>query len=165
MMYDKHVCRSIVWIDPFSCIHKVQSHINNFGYNIPSLCTRRFYLKIKLFPDALQDSEIKILTNQRNFVDFGSSVKKSQIGCIANCQGYYLEKEIVNEAKSIIKLNSEGTEKSCTEILNVFIEQFNTVEKQMEEIKKMLNALNTRSEIDSISSSSNFPVLNGSYKS
>lgn len=151
--------------DPFSWFHKAQNQINNFGYNIPSLCTRRFYLKIRLFPDALQDSEIKILTNQRNFVDFGSSAKKSQIGCIANCQGYYLEKEIVNEAKSVIKLNSEGTEKSCIEILDIFIDKFNTVEKQMEEIKKMLNALNTKSEIDSISSSNNFPVLNGSNKS
>lgn len=151
--------------NPFSWIHKAQNHISNFGYNFPTLCTRRFYLKIKLFPDALQDSEIKILTNQRNFVDFGSSSKKSQIGCIANCQGYYLEKEIVNEAKSIVKLNSEEAEKSCMEIMNVFIEKFNSVEKSVEEIKKLLNALNTKSEIDSISLSSNLPVSNGSYKS
>ncbi|XP_025190493.1 transient receptor potential cation channel protein painless [Melanaphis sacchari] len=138
--------------NPFSWIHKAQSHINNSRYNIFSLCTRRFYLKIRLFPDALQDSEIKILTNQRNLVDFGLSTKKNQIGCIANCQGYYLEKEIVNEAKLIIKSRSEEAEKSCMEIFNIFIEKFNTVEKQMEEIKKMLDAQNTKSKIDLISS-------------
>jgi hypothetical protein len=149
--------------DPFSWIHKAQNHINSFGYDVPPVCSKRFYLKIRLFPDALRDSEIKILPNQRNFVDFGLSTKKNQTGCIANCQGYYLEKEIVNDAKLIIKLNSEESEKSCMEIMDVFIEKFNSVEKAVEEIKSILNAMNLKNDIVSISSSSHSPMLNGSY--
>lgn len=151
--------------DPFSWIHKARNSINHFGYNIPALNTRQFYLKIKLFPDALQDSEIRILPNQRNFVDFGTSVKRSRIGCIADCQGYYLGKEIVNEAKAIIKSNADGSEKSCAEILEIFTEKFNNVEKSVGEIKKMLKTMNARNEMYSTSSSVNSAVSNGSYKS
>ncbi|VVC40501.1 Ion transport domain,Ankyrin repeat-containing domain,Ankyrin repeat [Cinara cedri] len=140
--------------DPFSWIHKARNRINHFGYNIPAFHTRQFYLKIKLFPDALQDSEIRILPNQRNFVDFGTSVKKSQIGCIANCQGYYLGKEIINEAKAIIKSNLDGSDKSCMEILELFEGKFNSMEKAVGEIKKMLNAMNTKSGMYSSSASS-----------
>lgn len=151
--------------NPFSWIYETQRHITNIGYDITSLCTRQFYLKIRLFPDALQDSEIRILPNQRNFVDFGSIVKKSQIGCIANCQGYYLEKEIVNEAKSIIKLNSEETEKNCTDVLEIFAKKFNSMEKLLEEIKNTLSTMNLKTEIDSISSSKISITSNDSCKS
>lgn len=149
--------------DPFSWVHKAQNHISGSGYEVPPVCTKRFYLNIRLFPDALRDSEIKILPNQRNFVDFGLSANKNQTGCIANCQGYFLQKEIVNDAKSIIKLNSEGSEKSCMEIMNVFIEKFNSVEKAVEEIKIILNAMSTKNEIESITSSTHSALLNGSY--
>lgn len=151
--------------DPFSWIHAVRNRINHFGYNIPTLNTKQFYLKIKLFPDALQDSEIRILPNQRNFVDFGTSVNKSKIGCVARCQGYYLEKDIINEAKAIIKSNLDGSEKNCMEILDIFNEKFNNVEKAVEEIKKMLNAINKINEIHSTSSSVNSAISNGSYNS
>lgn len=149
--------------DPFSWIHKVQKWFQNyFGYETVSfLCTRRFHLKIKLFPDALQDSEINILPNQRNLVVFGSSaMNKSQIGCIAKCQGYYLEKEIINEAKLIVKSNSEGSDKNCMEIMQIFTEKFNSVENAIDEIKKMLNAMNPKSEINSLSSSKNSVISN-----
>lgn len=155
--------------DPFSWI---QNCASSLGFVIPScnsLCSRQFYLKIKLFPDALNDSEIKILPNQRNFVDFGSFTKKKHNGCLANCQGYYLEKEIVNEAKSIIKLNSEGSEKSCMEIMELFIKKFNAVDQAVEEIKteikKMLIAINTKTETYSMSSSINSHVSNDSHES
>lgn len=151
--------------DMFSWIHKIQNRVNDFGYGVPSWCTRRFDLKIMLFPDALQDSEIRILPNQNNFVNFGLSKQKSQIGCVANCcEGYYLQTEIVNDAKSIIKLNSEGSEKSCTEIMEFFVEKFNGVDKAIKEIKKMLNAMSMKSEINSKSPSCNSVVSNGSYQ-
>lgn len=130
--------------NPLSWVRKTRDYANDSGCDFSSL-----YLKIRLFPDALQDSEIRILPNQRNFVDFGSSVTKSQIGCIANCRGYYMEKEIVYEAKSIIKLNMEGSEKDCMEIMDIFLQKFNSVEKSIEEIKKMFNALNSKGENDS----------------
>lgn len=130
--------------NPLSWALKTRDYANDSGCDFSS-----FYLKIRLFPDALQDSEIRILPNQRNFVDFGSSVTKSQIGCIANCQGYYMEKEIVNDAKSIVKLNSEGSEKDCMEIMDIFVKKFISVEKSIEEIKKMFNALNSKGENDS----------------
>lgn len=160
-----HYFETMVVGNPFSWIHKTQRHLTNFGYDITSLCTKQFYLKIRLFPDALQDSEIRILPNQRNIVDFGSTVKKSQVGCIANCQGYYLEKEIVNEAKSIIKSNSEETEKNCMDILDIFTKKFNNMEKALDELKNMLSTINIKSEIDSISLSKNSITSNGSYKS
>lgn len=149
--------------DPFSWVHKAQGHINDLGCDVPALFTRQFYLKIRLFTDALQNSEIRVLPNQRNLVDFGLPTKKSQIGCIAKCQGYNLDKEIVNEAKSIIKSQLEGSEKSCMEVMDVFMEKFNSVEKAMEEIRKMLNAMSTKGEIDSIASSCNSPGSNMSY--
>lgn len=147
--------------DPFSWIHKAQDHINGYGYDVLSLCTSRFYLKIRLFPDALQDSEIRILPNQRNFVDFGSSVKKNQVGCVTNCQGYYLEKEIVNDAKSIIKSNSEVSEKNNAEIMEMFAEKLNNVEKAVEDIKTMLKAISTKNDTDSMSWSHNSIASNG----
>lgn len=151
--------------DMFSWIHKVQNRINDFGYGIPSWCTRRFDLKIMLFPDALQDSEIRILPNQSNFVNFGSSKKKSQIGCIANCcEGYYLQAEIVNDAKSIIKLNSEGSEKNCTEVMEFFMDKFSSVDKAVKEIQKLLSAMSAKSEINSLSPSCNSVVSNSSYQ-
>lgn len=149
----------------FSWIHKVQNRVNDFGYGIPSWCTRRYDLKIMLFPDALQDSEVRILPNQNNFVNFGLSKRNSRIGCVANCcEGYYLQAEIVNEAKAIIKLNSEGPENSSTEGMEFFIEKFNNVDKAVREIKKMLNAMSTKSELNSISPSCNSVVSNGSYQ-
>lgn len=150
----------------FSRVHKIQKRVDDFGYGIPSWCTRRVNLKIMLFPDALQDSEIRILPNQSNFVNFGLSEKRSGIGgCVANCcEGYYLQAEIVNGAKSIIKLNSEQSGKSCAEVMEFFIEKFNGVDKAVSEIKKMLAALNAKSELNSISPSCNSVVSNGSYQ-
>ncbi|XP_050525042.1 transient receptor potential channel pyrexia [Daktulosphaira vitifoliae] len=138
--------------------------------SITKLCSNRFYLKIRLFPDALRDSKISILPNQRNLVDFGSTMRKSdkiQSGCIANCRGYYLDKDIIKGAKAVIEANAEIPEKSCVDLLENFMAKFNQLEKTMNEIRTSLKILKSTKEEDtaSVSSSNISSVSSSSRKS
>ncbi|XP_050424282.1 transient receptor potential cation channel protein painless [Adelges cooleyi] len=165
-----HYFETMAVSNPFSWIKNSENQMACIRRVIPpisKICTKQFYLKIRLFPDALQDSEIRILPNQRNMVNFGTLARKSvknEVGCFTNCRGYYLDKYIVKEAKTVIVANSEVSEKTCAEILENFIARFDHVEKTINEIRLVLKNMKNTKDEDTVSlpSSNDSSVVSGS---
>lgn len=136
----------VVLVSRINFIHSVEimatseTHLghskNRFSFNISSTLTKLFFKGLKLFPEALENPKIKILPNQKNCIDFGSSTKKSSIKCFENCLGNYLDKETILKTKAIIKLNSEKPKKTVDNILQEFIEKLNSLERAVRGIKE-----------------------------